>query len=157
MDKKLKAGIAVAAVGSAVAANLIKAKKFVPEERVNEPYPAERVDLERYSKNLSDAIKIKTISNVDESKVDWAAFDELHALFEERYPLVHKTLKKEVVGKASLLYTWEGKNPDLEPIALLGHQDVVPISAGTEQDWEHDPFGGDIADGYVWGRGAVEE
>ena len=53
MDKKLKAGIAVAAVGSAVAANLIKAKKFVPEERVNEPYPAERVDLERYSKNLS--------------------------------------------------------------------------------------------------------
>ena len=156
MDKKLKAGIAVAAVGSAVAANLIKAKKFVPEERVNEPYPAERVDLERYSKNLSDAIKIKTISNVDESKVDWAAFDELHALFEERYPLVHKTLKKEVVGKASLLYTWEGKNPDLDPIALLGHQDVVPVSAGTEQDWEHEPFSGDVADGYIWGRGAVD-
>lgn len=156
MDKKLKAGIAVAAVGSAVAANLIKAKKFVPEERVNEPYPAERVDLERYSKNLSDAIKIKTISNVDESKVDWAAFDELHALFEERYPLIHKTLKKEVVGKASLLYTWEGKNPDLDPIALLGHQDVVPVSAGTEQDWEHDPFSGDVADGYIWGRGAVD-
>lgn len=156
MDKKLKAGIAVAAVGSAVAANLIKAKKFVPEERVNEPYPAERVDLERYSKNLSDAIKIKTISNVDESKVDWAAFDELHALFEERYPLIHKTLKKEVVGKASLLYTWEGKNPDLDPIALLGHQDVVPVSAGTEQDWEHEPFSGDVADGYIWGRGAVD-
>ncbi|MBR5234128.1 MAG: M20 family peptidase [Clostridia bacterium] len=156
MDKKLKAGIAVAAVGSAVAANLIKAKKFVPEERVNEPYPAERVDLERYSKNLSDAIKIKTISNVDESKVDWAAFDELHALFEERYPLIHKTLKKEVVGKASLLYTWEGKNPELDPIALLGHQDVVPVSAGTEQDWEHEPFSGDVADGYIWGRGAVD-
>ena len=156
MDKKVKAGIAVAAVGSAVAANLIKAKKFVPEERVNEPYPAERVDLERYSKNLSDAIKIKTISNVDESKVDWAAFDELHALFEERYPLIHKTLKKEVVGKASLLYTWEGKNPDLDPIALLGHQDVVPVSAGTEQDWEHEPFSGDVADGYIWGRGAVD-
>jgi len=156
MDKKLKAGIAVAAVGSAVAANLIKAKKFVPEERVNEPYHAERINLERYSKNLSDAIKIKTISNVDESKVDWAAFDELHALFEERYPLIHKTLKKEVVGKASLLYTWEGKNPDLDPIALLGHQDVVPVSAGTEQDWEHEPFSGDVADGYIWGRGAVD-
>lgn len=156
MDKKIKAGIAVAAVGSAVAANLIKAKKFVPEERVNEPYPEERINLERYSKNLSDAIKIKTISNVDESKVDWAAFDELHALFEERYPLIHKTLKKEVVGKASLLYTWEGKNPELEPIALLGHQDVVPVSAGTEQDWEHEPFSGDIADGYIWGRGAVD-
>lgn len=156
MNKKVKAGIAVAAVGSAVAANLIKAKKFVPEAKVSEPLPEERLDVERYTKNLSDAIKIKTISNVDESKVDWTAFDELHKLFEERYPLVHKTLKKEVVGKASLLYTWEGKNPDLEPIALLGHQDVVPVSAGTEVDWDHDPFGGEIADGYLWGRGSVD-
>ena len=156
MDKKIKAGLAVAAVGSAVAANLIKAKKFVPEAKVSEPLPEERLNLDRYTQNLSDAIKIKTISNVDESKVDWDAFDALHKLFEERYPLVHKTLKKEVVGKASLLYTWEGKNPSLEPIALLGHQDVVPVSAGTEQDWEHDPFGGEIADGFVWGRGAVD-
>lgn len=156
MDKKIKAGIALAAAGSAVAANLIKAKKFVPEAKDATPLPEERVDIERYTQNLSDAIKIKTISNVDEDKVDWAAFDELHKLFEERYPLVHKTLKKEVVGKASLLYTWEGKNPDLEPIALLGHQDVVPVSAGTEQDWEHEPFSGDIADGYIWGRGAVD-
>lgn len=156
MDKKVKAGIAVAAVGSAVAANLIRAKKFVPPARVADPLPEERVDVERYTKNLCDAIKIKTISNVDEAKVDWEAFDALHKLFEERYPLVHKTLKKEVVGKASLLYTWEGKNPDLEPIALLGHQDVVPISAGTEGDWEHEPFSGDVADGFVWGRGAVD-
>ena len=156
MDKKLKAGIAAAAIGSAVAANLVKAKKFVPEAKISEPLPEERLDIDRYTKNLSDAIKIKTISNVDEEKVDWSAFDALHKLFEERYPLVHKTLKKEVVGKASLLYTWEGKNPSLDPIALLGHQDVVPVSAGTEQDWEHDPFGGEIADGYVWGRGAVD-
>ena len=63
MDKKLKAGIAIAAVGSAVAANLIKAKKFVPEAKVSEPLPEERVNIERYTQNLSDAIKIKTISN----------------------------------------------------------------------------------------------
>ncbi len=156
MDKKVKAGLAVAAVGSAIAANLVKAKKFVPEKRTAEPLPEERIDVERYTKNLSDAIKIKTISNVDEEKVDWSQFDALHQLFEERYPLLHKTLKKEVVGKASLLYTWEGKNPDLKPIALLGHQDVVPISDGTLQDWEHEPFSGDVADGYVWGRGAVD-
>ena len=60
------------------------------------------------------------------------------------------------MGKASLLFTWEGKNPSLDPIALLGHQDVVPVSEGTEKDWEHDPFGGEIADGFLWGRGALD-
>lgn len=156
MDKKAKVGIALGVAGSLVAANMVRAANFKPAKTQAEPLEKERVDVERYTKNLSDAIKIKTISNVDEDKVDWSQFDALHKLFEERYPLIHKTLKKEIVGKASLLYTWEGKNPDLEPIALLGHQDVVPISAGTEQDWEHDPFGGEIADGFVWGRGAVD-
>ena len=156
MDKKLKVGAALGAVGGLVAANMIRAAKFRPEKTESEPLENERVDIDRYTQNLSDAIKIKTISNVDEDKVDWSQFDALHKLFEERYPLVHKNLKKEIVGKASLLYTWEGKNPELDPIALLGHQDVVPISAGTEQDWEHEPFSGDIADGFVWGRGAVD-
>lgn len=154
MNNKVKAGAAIAA--SAVVANVIRAVKYVPSKKEAEPFPDERVDVERYTKNLSDAIKIKTISNVDEEKVDWAAFDELHKLFEERYPLIHKTLSVEKVGKASLMYKWEGKNPELEPIALLGHQDVVPISEGTEGDWEHAPFGGEIADGFLWGRGALD-
>lgn len=156
MEKKIKAGIALAATGSAVLMNAIRAAKYVPAKKDAAPLPEERVNVERYTKNLSDAIKIKTISNLDENKVDWAAFDELHRLFEERYPLVHKTLSVEKVGKASLIYKWEGKNPALDPIALLGHQDVVPISKGTLGDWKHDPFGGEIADGCLWGRGALD-
>ena len=156
MDKKLKVGAALGVVGSLVAANMVRAAKFKPEKTESATLEKERVDVERYTKNLSDAIKIKTISNVDESKVDWAEFDKFHEFLKERYPLLHKTLTGETVGKASLLYKWEGKNPELDPIALLGHQDVVPISEGTEGDWEHEPFSGDIADGYVWGRGAVD-
>ncbi len=39
------------------------------------------------------------------------------------------------------------------PVMLLGHTDVV----GVERErWTRDPFGGDLADGYVWGRGAVD-
>ena len=55
---------------------------------------------------------------------------------------LHKTLEREDIAEASLLYRWKGKNPDLEPIALLSHQDVVPIEPGTEGDWTHEPFSG---------------
>lgn len=155
MDKKLKIGAAVAAV-TAATVNAVRAAKYVPEKKDATALPEERVNVERYTKNLSDAIKIKTISNVDDEKVDWTAFDELHELFRERYPLIHQNLSLEQVGRASLIYKWEGKNPDLEPIALLGHQDVVPISEGTEGDWEHDPFAGEIDNGYLYGRGALD-
>ena len=39
------------------------------------------------------------------------------------------------------------------PVILLGHTDVVSVEADR---WTHDPFGGDVADGYIWGRGAVD-
>ena len=39
--------------------------------------------------------------------------------------------KKEIIGKAGLFYTWEGTDPSLDPIALIGHQDVVPVPEET--------------------------
>jgi carboxypeptidase PM20D1 len=39
----------------------------------------------------------------------------------------------------------------------MAHMDVVPVVPGTAGDWSHPPFGGDIADGYVWGRGAIDD
>ncbi len=120
------------------------------------PMPKEKIDSARYQRHLSEAIQIKTISNVDESKVDWSEFDRFHAFLEREYPLTHQTLKKERVSSASLLYTWEGTNPELDGIALLSHQDVVPISEGTEGDWEHPPFEGYNDGEFIWGRGALD-
>ncbi|RPI96521.1 MAG: M20/M25/M40 family metallo-hydrolase, partial [Spirochaetales bacterium] len=68
----------------------------------------------------------------------------------------HKTLTREIISKYSLLYTWEGTDPNRKPILLLGHIDVVPVESGTEKDWTHPPFSGAIADGYVWGRGTLD-
>ncbi len=46
-----------------------------------------------------------------------------------------------------------GDRPDRPPLVLLSHTDVV----GVEPDkWSHDPFGGDVADGFVWGRGTLD-
>ena len=55
-----------------------------------------------------------------------------------------------------MLYTWPGTESGLKPILLMGHGDVVPVEPGTEGDWEHPPFAGRIADGYIWGRGAID-
>lgn len=143
-------------LGVFLVVTLVRAAFWTPEKTEFEPLPDEQVDVDKYRKDLSDAIKIKTISNVDVDKVDWNEFRRLHALFEERFPLVYKNLKCEEISLASLLFTWEGKNPDLEPIALLGHQDVVPVAEGTEGDWTHPAFDG-VDDGeFVWGRGALD-
>lgn len=143
-------------LGLFIVVTLVRAAFWKPAKTEFESLPDEQVDVDKYRKDLSDAIKIKTISNVDVDKVDWNEFKRLHALFEERFPLVYKNLKCEEISLASLLFTWEGKNPDLEPIALLGHQDVVPVAEGTEDDWTHPAFDG-VDDGeFVWGRGALD-
>lgn len=56
-------------------------------------------------------------------------------------------------GRVSIAFTVEGTDPSAEPLTLLGHTDVVPVD---EDKWTHDPFGGEIVDGRVFGRGATD-
>ena len=65
--------------------------------------------------------------------------------------------KETIPGGYSLLYTWTGSNPAFDPILLMAHQDVVPVNAGTEGDWDAPPFSGEIKNGYVYGRGAIDD
>jgi acetylornithine deacetylase/succinyl-diaminopimelate desuccinylase-like protein len=58
-----------------------------------------------------------------------------------------------VDGRGSLIAGVRGDGSGGAPLLLLGHLDVVPAAA---ERWTHDPFGGDLADGHVWGRGAVD-
>ena len=144
------------AAGIAAAATAVKAALYVPEKKDFGKPTEEKVDAERALKNLSNAIAIPTISYPDKSKVDFSQFDKFHKFLEETYPLIHKTLKKEVIQEASLIYHWKGTRDDLEPIALLAHQDVVPISEGTEQDWKYEPFSGYNDGEFIWGRGTLD-
>lgn len=156
MKKVLKGlGIAAAAgvgVSMVRAATTYKAKPVEAGEQL----PPEKVDLDRFVNNLSKAIQIPTICNVDESLVDWSKFDEFHAFLKEAYPLIHEKLEYQVISTRSLIYHWKSEHPEKEPIALLGHQDVVPVTPGTEDDWEYPAFSGEVADGFVWGRGAID-
>nr|WP_062336537.1 M20/M25/M40 family metallo-hydrolase [Herbidospora sakaeratensis] len=55
--------------------------------------------------------------------------------------------------RANVIARIEGTNPGREGLILHGHLDVVPFRA---EDWRHHPLSGEIADGCVWGRGAVD-
>jgi acetylornithine deacetylase/succinyl-diaminopimelate desuccinylase-like protein len=56
-------------------------------------------------------------------------------------------------GRASLVARIEGSDPNAPSLLLMGHTDVVPVNA---ERWRQDPFGGELVDGEVWGRGAVD-
>ena len=57
-------------------------------------------------------------------------------------------------GRASLVARIAGSDPTAPSLAFMGHTDVVP--ADEAHGWTRDPFGGELVDGEVWGRGAVD-
>ncbi|MGB3413175.1 MAG: M20/M25/M40 family metallo-hydrolase [Microbacteriaceae bacterium] len=56
-------------------------------------------------------------------------------------------------GRSSLIARVKGTDPSLPALVVHGHLDVVPAEAA---DWQHPPFSGEIHEGYLWGRGAVD-
>ncbi len=155
MKKGIKAAV-LGTIGALSAANAYRAYKFVPEKADYGKLEEEKVDAQRAMEHLSTAISIPTISYPEKEKVDFTQFDKFHDFLDEAFPLIHEKLEKEVVLEASLIYHWKGTRSDLDPIALLAHQDVVPISEGTEEDWTHKPFSGFNDGEFIWGRGALD-
>jgi acetylornithine deacetylase/succinyl-diaminopimelate desuccinylase-like protein len=56
-------------------------------------------------------------------------------------------------GRESIVARIEGTDPTAPRLCLMGHTDVVPVNP---QSWTRDPFGGELVDGEVWGRGAID-
>src|SRR3990167_531675 len=115
------------------------------------------VDRAKAAQHLSEAIGFQTVSHQDKADDQPGEWDKLHAWLQVTYPAAHAAMTREVISDHTLVYTWPGSDPSLAPIVLMAHQDVVPVTPGTEGDWKHPPFGGVIADGAVWGRGAIDD
>ncbi|WP_319415398.1 M20/M25/M40 family metallo-hydrolase [Marispirochaeta aestuarii] len=60
---------------------------------------------------------------------------------------------EKVPGRGNLVLRVPGTDPAAPALAFMGHTDVVPAEAA---DWKRDPFGGELLDGEVWGRGTVD-
>ena len=125
-----------------------------PETEKGQPLPQHRLDIQAVAGRLAGAIRIPTVSYVQEcDRSQWLAF---HRYLEEQYPLLHQRLSREVIGEYGLLFHWEGTERNLDPMLLMAHMDVVPAASGTLDQWIYPPFSGTIADGYVWGRGCLD-
>lgn len=66
---------------------------------------------------------------------------------------IASTLYESQPGRTSVVAQWGGAPGSRDGLLLHGHLDVVPAAA---EDWQVDPFSGEVQDGYVWGRGAVD-
>ena len=118
--------------------------------------PKLSVDPLDVARNLSSVIKIETVSHEDVELDIKANFKVLQTKLAKQYPLTHSILKKEILDGYSLLYTWKGSDAALDPIVFMAHQDVVPADEFTLDQWTHAPFSGEIADGFIWGRGTMD-
>jgi carboxypeptidase PM20D1 len=81
-------------------------------------------------------------------------FLSLHRYLERSFPLIYSRCPPEEPGGYGLLFRLPGGDPSLKPLLMVAHQDVVP--EGDPEDWTRPPFGGEVAKGRVWGRGAVD-
>ncbi len=135
---------------------LLRTMRLTSKQVQAEPAIDVSLDGQKIAERLAQAIRFQTISHQDPAEFRGEEFVGLHEYLERTFPLVHAALTKEVVEEHSLLYKWKGQQEELKPILLMGHTDVVPVESGTESDWAHPPFEGRIAEGFVWGRGSMD-
>lgn len=109
------------------------------------------MNQEKVKKHLQDAIQCATVSYSDRSKIDFKEYDKFLKGLKKNFPLLHKKAKLKMIRDYSVVFHIKGKT-DAKPMALMGHYDVVPVSAS----WAEDPFGALEKDGYIYGRGTLD-
>lgn len=122
---------------------------------VNEKLPEKEeieFDKEKAVKDLRAMLMLRTVSYRNKADEDESEFVKFEQLLFKLFPETARRCTFEKLGPRSLLFKWAGKS-DANPTVLMSHYDVVPVA---EADWKRPPFGGDIVDGELWGRGALD-
>lgn len=159
--KKLLMAIATAALVLA-AAVLVRTASYTVEPLAAEPQRTHSLDGPRIARHLSEAIRFRTVSSQLDQPQTRAQFESFIDWLAQTYPEVHSAMPPAHLGKQpgqqyTLLFTWPGKRPDLQPVLLSAHYDVVPVIPGTENEWEHPPYEGTVDQTHIWGRGALDD
>ena len=144
-------GVIAAAVAVIVIICVVRTLKTKADETNNEPAISWTKEEEnKYASRLSEMVKVSTVSK--KKGEEYSDFLKLQEVMEKLYPNIFAKLEKHDF-EGNILRVWRGKNPSKGAILLMGHQDVVPAA---EKEWTRDPFSGEIADGCVHGRGAMD-
>lgn len=99
-----------------------------------------------YAESFAKLLRCPTITNSGSEY-----FEKFQNVLKEEFPNVHSRCELIKVGGDAILYKWKGKAPK-RSVVLMAHQDVVP----ADGEWKYEPFSGTIADGKIWGRGAMD-
>ncbi|MGK2741999.1 M20 family peptidase [Tepidicaulis sp. LMO-SS28] len=155
--KKILAGLGVLLI-ALIAVVLIRTFMAGAPEAAETASLPRMVDIDETAAaaRLGEALQFRTISNQLPQEGDDAPFVEFRTWLEETYPAFHGATEREIINGASLLFTWQGSDASLDPVLLMSHIDVVPVMPGTEGAWEKPPFSGTVSDGFIWGRGAID-
>ncbi|MFW5688795.1 MAG: M20/M25/M40 family metallo-hydrolase [Spirochaetota bacterium] len=106
---------------------------------------------------LARALTFRTVSSrIDEPDVR-DAYTALLDFLSHSFPELYATARVEQDEPWRLVIELPGSDPSLDPIVLMAHYDVVDVAGGSEGEWTHAPWAGEIADGFVWGRGALDD
>src|SRR5688572_15595031 len=107
---------------------VLVARALTLTSRQVEAGPAEQIQIDELAvaARLAHAVREATVSSRDGLQADPSAFGRLHETLRRDYPRVHAALDLERVSEWSLLYTWQGRKPELAPVLFSAHLDVVP-------------------------------
>ena len=112
------------------------------------------------AERLGEALRFRTVTVVTPTpgaEPGYEPFAGFLAFLRRAFPRAAAALRWEQLGDLALLLTWrpEGTSPAAPALLFYAHFDVVP--PGDEQAWTHGAFSGDVADGFIWGRGALDD
>jgi carboxypeptidase PM20D1 len=125
--------------------------------QVKNAIPVINLNQQQVVQRFSQAIQIPTVSYDDANQIDLQAFENFHQFLAINFPLTHQQTQLTRFKDYSLLYHLPGSNHELKPVLFMGHMDVVPVDQASKDQWLQNPFGGDVIDGTIWGRGAIDD
>lgn len=129
----------------------VHAVRIKGERRQSKPFVIGKddIDADKHAQALSKLIQVPSVSV--RGSEDKTQIYKVHEVLASLYPNIHRRLEKIDIDGA-LLFRWEGTDKCRKPILLMSHMDVVEAVG----KWKYPAFSGTIAEGKIWGRGAID-
>lgn len=131
--------------------------RYQPKNASWEQVDLPKIDTPTLSAHLSRAIQFKTISMREFPAGRPADFSRFTEWLTTAFPAATGVMDRQMINGLTPLYRWQGSDTSQKPILLTAHYDVVPVENEGGARWQYPPFEGRIADGFVWGRGAMDD
>lgn len=131
---------------------IIRTLAFVPSKTESKNTSLGILADDGLTASLAEMVKCATVSSRDKSLEDNSEFERFKSLLPRLFPKVYDKCENISISDRSILLKWSGRNHK-DVTVLMSHYDVVEADS---EGWQHNPFGGQIVDGYLWGRGTLD-